>query len=244
MTKSNFRITAGWCAIISLFFAFGTILLSAATLNFDADLFIEAVSNNATVVLPLLSQNPVLAWWPSIFDFFGFYLLLLPLALYLHQLFKKEAPDWMNLFTICGLGYIFFGAMGAAILAVIFSSQAAGFATSTEMTQQLHTVIFEAFGEAVQRGVWGILDPVLAGIWWTGIGLLLRKYRLILGWYTFTLGLINLLGGLCAAFGIEAIASFCLNLYFLMAPIWAFWLGVVLLRNDEKAFLSLPVPAD
>jgi hypothetical protein len=244
MTKKSFRITAGWCAILSLFFAFGTVLLSAATLNFDADLFNEAVSNNATVVLPLLAQNPTLAWWPSIFDFFGFYLLLLPLALYLHRLFKDEVPDWMNLFTVCGLGYILFGAMGAATLAVIFSSQAAAFSTTTDMTQQIHTVVFEAFGEAIQRGVWGILDPVLAGIWWTGIGLLLRKRRLILGWYTLLLGLSNLLGGVSAAFGMETIAGICLNLYFVMAPIWACWLGIVVLRNDEQAFRALPVPAD
>ena len=244
MTNDNFRLTAAWCAIISMFLAFGTVFLSAFVLDFDSALFIAAVNNNAAVILPLLAKNPALAWWPSIFDFLGFYLLLLPLALYLHRVFKKEAPDWMNLFTVSGLGYILFGAMGAATLAVVFSSQAAAYAAAAGPAQQMHMAIFEAFGAAVQRGVWGILDPVLAGIWWTGLGLLLRKYRLILGWYTLVLGLVNLFGGFCAALGLEAIAGICLNLYFLMAPIWACWMGIILLRHDDQTLRSLPVLAD
>jgi hypothetical protein len=243
MTKYRFRLIAAWCAILSMFFAFATIFFSIIILNFDANLFNAAVSNNATVVLPLLAENPALAWWPSIFDFFGFYLLLLPLAFYLHHLFKAEASDWMNLFTACGLAYILFGAMGAAILADVFSSQAVAYAETTGYAQQVHTAIFEAFGAAIQRGVWGILDPILAGIWWTGLGLLLRKNRRILGGYTLVLGLINLLGGFCAALGIETVAGFCLNVYFLMAPIWAFWLGITLLYHDDQTFRSLPGPA-
>lgn len=241
MTKQNFRYTASWCAIISMLFAFGTILFSAAALKFDADLFIDAVSDNAAILLPLLAKNPALAWWPSIFDFFGFYLLLLPLALYLHRLFKEEAPDWMNLFTVCGLGYILFGAMGAATLAVIFSSQAASFAMATDVAQQMHTIVFEAFADAIQRGVWGILDPVLAGVWWTGLGLLLVKRVSLLGWFTIVLGLVNLVGGLSAAMQVEAVASICLNAYFLMAPLWAGWMGVTLLRQEEKLSGVSPV---
>lgn len=244
MTDRNFRITAAWCALISMVLAFGTILVSAITLNMDAALFADAVNDNAQIVLPLLANNPTLAWWPSIFDFFGFYLLLLPMALYLHRLFKEEAPDWMNLFTVCGLGYILFGAMGAATLAVVFSAQAADYATTTGAVQQMHTLVFEAFGDAIQRAVWGILDPILAGIWWTGVGLLLRKYRPVLGWYTVFLGVVNLVGGFSAALGIEAVASICLNLYFLMAPIWAASMGISLLRNEKKSMSLKAVPAD
>ncbi len=244
MTDRNFRITAAWCAIISMVLAFSTILVSAITLNMDAALFADAVNDNAQIVLPLLANNPTLAWWPSIFDFFGFYLLLLPMALYLHRLFKEEAPDWINLFTVCGLGYILFGAMGAATLAVVFSAQAADYATATGAVQQMHTIVFEAFGDAIQRAVWGILDPILAGVWWTGVGLLLRKHRPVLGWYTVLLGGINLVGGFCAAIGVEAVASICLNLYFLMAPIWAASMGISLLRSENIVTALSPVSAD
>lgn len=234
MTKQNFRLTAAWCAIISMFLAFGSIVVGAAALNFDPALFNEAMGDNATAALALLANNPSVFWWPAILDFFGFYLLLLPLTLYLHGLFKEEAPEWMDLFTVCGLGYILFGAMGAATLAVVFFTQAADYATATESVQQIHTVVFEAFGDAIQRGVWGILDPILAGIWWTGLGLLLRKRHAIVGWYTFVLGLVNLVGGISAALQIDVVASICLNVYFLMAPLWAGWLGLLLLRKDKK----------
>jgi hypothetical protein len=234
MNKQNFYRTAAWSALISMFLAFGSILFGVVALKFDPALFNDAFSNNAAVTLPLLAETPSIFWWPALLDFFGFYLLLLPLALYLHHLFSTEAPDWMNLFTVCGLGYILFGAMGAATLAVVLSSQAAAYSSTAGAVQQMHTIVFEAFGDAIQRGVWGILDPMLAGVWWTGVGLLLRKRRAALGWFTVVLGLANLVSGFSAIFGFETAASFCLNLYFLMAPIWAGWMGIVLLRRDEK----------
>ena len=134
--------------------------------------------------------------------------------------------------------------MGAGTLAVVFSGRAAGYATTTGAVQQMHTLIFEAFGDAIQRALWGILDPILAGVWWTGVGLLLRKYRPVLGWYTVFLGVVNLVGGFSAALGIEAVASICLNLYFLMAPIWAASMGIGLLRNEKKTISFKAVPAD
>lgn len=240
MTSQNFRLTAAWCAIFSMVLAFGTIIFSAAVLNFDPVLFNSAISNNAAIVLPLLADNPALAWWPSIFDFFGFYLLLLPLAVYLHNLLKTEAPDWMTLISIAGIGYILFGAMGAATLAVIFSSQAAAFAAAESgAAQQMHTLIFEAFGDAIQRGVWGILDPILAGIWWTGLGLFLRKRTAVLGWFTLVLGGVNVAGGISAALGFAAAAGIGLNVYFLMAPTWAGWLGFLLLRKHPNLMRPL-----
>ena len=227
-----------------MFMALGTIIFSAAALNFDIDLFNKAVSNNAAVVLPIMANNPAIGWWPSILDFFGFYLLLLPLALYLHRVFKGKVGDWMNLFTVCGLGYILFGAMGAAVLAAVFSTQAEAYSVTTGAAQQMHIALFQAFGAAIQRGVWGILDPILAGIWWTGLGLLFRRARPFLAWYTILLGLINLSGGIGAALGLEVLAGFCLNLYFFMAPVWAFWLGFILIRQGENALNSTLVPTD
>lgn len=234
MIDNKFRLTAGWCALFSMLLAFSTVIFSAVLLDFDAALFNAAVSDNAAIVLPLLAVNPALAWWPSIFDLFGFYLLLLPLLVYLYRLLKAESPDWITLITLSGLTYILLGAMGASILAVVFSGQAAAYAVAADSARHTHTAIFEAFGAAIQRGVWGIVDPILAGVWWLGLGLFLRRRLSVLGWYTILLGIINFVGGISAALGINAVASFCLNAYFILAPIWAGWLGILLLRKHPS----------
>ncbi len=230
MNDQRFRQLAGWTAFISMFFAWGTIVVSLTAVGFNLDTFYASVNQNAAGMLPILAQNPSLAWWPSIFDLFGFYLLLIPLALYLWRQFQPEYGQWSTLFSVCGLGYVFFGAMGAAVLAVVFSSQAAAYAVADSTEQVVITAVFAGFGEAIQRGVWGILDPLLGGVWWLGMGWLLQRQQRALGWLTIVLGAVNLIGGVSAAARMDAIAGICLNLYFVLAPLWAGWLGLILLR--------------
>ncbi|MCA9875139.1 MAG: hypothetical protein KC441_15825 [Anaerolineales bacterium] len=235
MNDKRFQQLAAWTAVISVFFAWGTILVSFVAVGLDLETFYASVSQNAAGMLPILANNPSLAWWPSIFDLFGFYLLLIPLALYLWRRFQVQHGQWAALFSVCGLGYLLFGALGAAVLAVVFSSQAAAYAAAGSSEQVVITAVFAAFGEAIQRGVWGILDPLLGGVWWLGIGLLLRRELPPLGWTTIVLGLINLVGGLSAAVRLDAIAGICLNIYFVLAPLWAGWMGLTLLRKGQLA---------
>ena len=239
MNQQRFQQFAGWTAFISMFFALGTIIVSFATVNFDTTTFYQSVNQNAAGMLPILAENPSLAWWPSLFDFFGFYLLLIPLALYLWRQFQPRYGEWATLFTVCGLGYLLFGAMGAAVLAVVFSSQAMAYGTAGSGAEQMVvTAVFAAFGDAIQRGVWGILDPILAGVWWLGLGLFLRQEKRLLGWITLFLGLINLIGGFSAILQLDSVSGICLNIYFILAPIWAGWLGLTLLQRKNKVLFS------
>ncbi len=239
MNHHRLQQFAGWAAFISMFFALGTIVVSFAAVGFDMATFYESVSQNAAGMLPILAENPSLAWWPSLFDFFGFYLLLIPLAVYLWRRYQPRYGDWSTLFTVCGLGYLLFGAMGAAVLAVVFSSQAAAYGVAGSSTEQMVvTAVFAAFGDAIQRGVWGILDPILGGVWWLGVGLFLREDHRFLGWTTILLGVINLIGGVGAIVRLDDIAGLCLNVYFILAPVWAGWMGLTLLRHGRSTPVS------
>jgi len=238
MNEHRFQQFTGWTAFISMFFAWGTIVVSLMVVGLDLDAFYASVSENAAGMLPILARNPSLAWWPSIFDLFGFYLLLIPLALYLWRRYQPQYGQWSDLFSVCGLGYLLFGAMGASILAVVFSSQAGAYGAAAGAEQAAITAVFAAFGDAIQRGVWGILDPLLAGVWWLGFGWLLRREWRALGWTTIVLGLLNLIGGLSAAIPLDAIAGLCLNVYFVLAPLWAGWMGLLLLRRKPAAVRS------
>ncbi|MFN2269982.1 MAG: hypothetical protein ACK2US_04035, partial [Anaerolineae bacterium] len=76
--------------------------------------------------------------------------------------------------------------------------------------------------------VWGMLNSFLAGVWWMGMGGLLRQERRLLGWVTIVLGAITLL----RVFGpIEMIA---LSIYFVLAPICMAWIGVDVLVSGSK----------
>lgn len=235
----RFRQLAGWMAILSVPLAYGTLVLSFVGIGADTASFDTAVNQNAASILPLLAQHPTLPLWSSLLDFFGFYLLLIPLALYLWYWLHLENHEWMSLFTLCGLGYLLFGALGAAILAVVFPSQAVLYKQANGVEQQIAAAIFAAVGAAVQRGIWGILDPILGGVWWAGTGWLIKGKRPFLGWVTIILGGANLLSGFAEAFQLSIVASIGLGVYFLLAPFWAGWLGLYLLR-DKAPYPSLP----
>lgn len=232
--NERYRQVAAWAAILSMPLAYGTLVLSFVGIGSDAQSFDQAVNQNAAIILPLLAQRPLLPWWSSILDFFGFYLLLLPLILYLHRWLRPRKPEWVDLFTVCGLGYVLLGAMGAAMLAFVFSQQATIYAQGGELERQIATAVFAVFGDAIQRGVWGMLDPILAGVWWLGIGWLLKEERRRLGWLTAALGIANLIGGFGEVVRLSPVAALGLGIYFLLAPLWAAWTGLELLRRPPQ----------
>jgi hypothetical protein len=87
--------------------------------------------------------------------------------------------------------------------------------------------MFLTFSSAIYDGVWGTLNPLLGGVWWVGIGAILRRERRTLGWTIVVLGVFMLLRDV--KFGpVELIG---LSVYFVLAPICATWLGVDLLRK-------------
>jgi len=82
-------------------------------------------------------------------------------------------------------------------------------------------------------GMWGILDTLLVGIWFLGIGLLLQGERRLFSIFSIVLGISALLSSLGVILGIEAIALLGV-IYGLLAPVWALWLGIDLLRKPVQ----------
>ena len=103
---------------------------------------------------------------------------------------------------------------------------------SVEQRPVLETV-FSAIGNMVYGGMWGILEVLLAGIWFLGIGLLLRGERRLFSIFSVILGISALLGSLGVILSVEAIALLGV-IYGLLAPIWTLWLGIDLLRKPVQ----------
>jgi hypothetical protein len=79
-----------------------------------------------------------------------------------------------------------------------------------------------------------MLDTLLVGIWFLGIGLLLQDERRLFSIFSIVLGISALLSWLGVILGIEAIAFFLGVIYGLLAPVWALWLGIDLLRKPVQ----------
>ncbi len=226
MTDRTFRRVAGWLAIIAMPLAYANVGLALVAVGFDLGILSDAQAG-----LQIIARNPagaVLTRWSMVADMLGFYLLLIPLALVLWDWLREQSPAWVSLATLLGLGYLFCGAAGAAVLAAVLPAQIAACAQAAGTQAPALEAIFLAFTRAVYDGVWGLLDPLLGGVWWLGIGLFLRRQRRALGWTAVVLGLFMLLRDV----KIGPLELIGLGVYFVLAPLWAAWTGVDVLRRD------------
>jgi hypothetical protein len=83
-------------------------------------------------------------------------------------------------------------------------------------------------------GLWNRLEVLLAGIWWLGIGLATRKERPAFGNTSMILGAASLLDRIGNILGIGPVAETGLSIYLYLAPVWALWFGVSLLRSTPR----------
>lgn len=114
LNSYNFRSTAGWITILSGIIGFISYFLVAGSVNFNFDFF-----SDPALIFSMTGVNTGMLRWSMITDIFGYYLLLTPFIFFMHEwLFNKSV--WRNLFTFCGTAYVMAGAIGAAILAVIW----------------------------------------------------------------------------------------------------------------------------
>jgi hypothetical protein len=167
-------------------------------------------------------------------DMLGYYLPLLPVALFLWRWLGPRNPDWVRFYTFCGLGYVLIGAIGAAILAAVHPPLISAYAQASVEQRPVLETVFSAVWNMVYGGMWNILEVLLAGIWFLGIGSLLWDERRLFSIFSIILGISALLDSLGFILGIEALALLGVAIYVLLAPFWTLWLGIDLLRKPVQ----------
>ncbi len=226
--QNSFRIVVGWLAIISVPFAFANFTLTGIASGSNS----QDVSDLYFFITAGADAGYLMKWsWLA--DMFGYYLLLVPAAFLLHHWLKIKNPYWMSVFTFCGLAYIFSGCIGAAILARIWPTLISGYADADEPIKEIYRIVFTNSTEMVYGGIWGYLEFLLAGIWWIGIGFTMRSERKALGIATIILGVFTLITFAGEVFALKNVASIGLLVYLILAPVWAFWLGINLVRGKD-----------
>ena len=155
-----------------------------------------------------------------------------PSSFFLNDWLKVHTP-WHHLITFCGLGYVLVGAIGASILAVVWTSVLKDYATATPDLQLVLKNNFRFFNEMVYSGMWNLLEVFFAGFWWLAAGIVLCKKRYLLaGLLTVITGVSSLADGVAGVFQSAALHEAALNAYLLLAIIWALVMGAILLRRE------------
>jgi hypothetical protein len=232
----SFARMAAVAAIVSLPLAAGNLAAMLATVHFNLD-----GMTNPLVLLRAGRAAAPLWRWSMVLDIAGYYLPIVPLILVLRVSLRRFGPAWVDLFSLCLLAYCLIGAIGGAELATALPTLIKEYATATAHRAALQTV-FTGYTDGIYRGVWNLLEELLAGIGWVGFGATLRPGHRRLALATVILGAACLIDSAGTALNVEPVASAGLAVYLVLAPAWACWLGIGMLRATPAGRPTARVP--
>ena len=230
-------------------FAAVTAIISAPFSYLLTFTLLQAVSFDFTILgtpseLIAIGKSGALVFkWTMFSDILGQYFLLLPLVLFLWYWLRPTAHLAVTLLTIGGVVYVFIGALGVSINAAVFPDLMTQYADAGPERRAALEIVFTVFANATMVGLWGIFVRLVGGLYWIGIGILLRRERRYVGYFTILVGLLALLSTLGNVLQIAPIIGLGTLGYLLGFPLWALWLGIVLYRNPSIAPVEAAEPA-
>jgi hypothetical protein len=221
-----FARTAAVSAIASAPSALACLVVAMIAAGFD-----PAAMSDPAAVITRGAEAADLFFWSMILDMFGYYLLLAPVALYLWYWHSRRAPGLVTLYTAAGLAYVLIGSIGAVLLAAAVRPLSRAYVLASGPEQEMIRIAFETVTHIVYGGLWSILELLLAGVWWLGMGWLLRGERPLLAGLSMLLGTAALVNAAGTMLGADVIARGGLFTYLYSAPLWALWLGIAIARG-------------
>ncbi|MCI0560611.1 MAG: hypothetical protein MN733_19155 [Nitrososphaera sp.] len=226
--QTTFKRIVAVSAFVSVPLALSSWVLVALAAGSDPD----ALANLTDVITlgPRAAGYAHLAWMVA--DTFGHNLLLAPIILYLWIWLKPHSSNFVTLFTLSGFAYILVGLIGVSLLGGLVPPMMRDYAVASESQREEFVIVFRSVFNMLFYGT-GPLAFLLAGIWWLGIGNVLRKEHFFPGAFTMIVGALSLIVWLEMNFRIEALTIFEVLQSF-SSYIWLIWLGIVIWRNNER----------
>ena len=127
------------------------------------------------------TEGAALFRWGAIGDLLYSYVLLAPLALYLHRLLRSRGAALADLGLVAAVAYIAIGATGAAILAAAGAPLIEAHAAAAASDRAVIATAFDTVARAVMHGMWQTTHPFTLGTWILTTGWLIRHERRRLG---------------------------------------------------------------
>ena len=222
------RLAAGVTILAAISYMLSVVLLLVVmNFSFSAEAFSGAMISQG-------SRGANLLRWAMIFDVFGSYLLLTPLALHLWAWLKPRRPSHVTLYTLCGLAYILIGSMGAIILSAVLPPLMVDYVQASPVQRETLQVVFNGFLNAVFLGLWNPLEVFLLGIWLVGLGPLIQHERRGLGLVTRLLGFSALIDSAGRFLDVQMIFFIGSSGLFLLVPVWLIWWAIDLWRKPVQ----------
>jgi len=217
-------------AAISAFLTLPLTLASTGVLLTAIDFNTELMSNPAGLIT-IGAPGSEIFRWGTILEL-GSTLVLVPVALYLWYWLKPRAVKLVTLYTVFGLASMLLAVAGELLRANFYPPLMQAYSQTPEANRDVFVVIFQGVTDFNFEGLWA-LELIFWGIWWLGIGLVLRNDRRSLGVFTALLGIAFLGAGAGWLLRFGPLAR--LENAFFLVPIWTVWLGIVILRQGEQS---------
>lgn len=207
-------------------------LAANVILSLAVDFKVELLSSPEEMLAAGLEPGAIdLFRWGEVVGIFGYCLLLIPAALYLWYWLKPQRPHLVTLYTVLGLIGIVLCVIESAIRASIWTPMMSAYPQLAEAQRELLRLVFTSFTDFAFESMYAV-NSMLSGLWWLGVGLVLRSERRILGIATAIMGGAIFGAGVGWITRIDPLAR--LELFYFFEPFWAVWLGVVIWRRVEK----------
>jgi hypothetical protein len=227
----QFRTVTAISAIVAGVLIVLVEVLSISAVSADVDLLSEPAD-----LITLGADEAGILRWSWLLAVLGFYVLLIPVILYLGHRLDSRSPGLSRLVMVVGIGSVFVGTIELAMMVAALPPMMTAWSTATATEQTSLAMVFKVVTDITFFGL-SPLAYVLGGIWWVGVGSLLRPERPAFAVVTIILGVGTLASGLGYLIQLDLLARLEFINY-LLAPIWALWIGVVVARDRSKMVTS------
>ena len=217
--------------VVSISAGITSTVLFAAAYQFRPDI-------QPTRIVAAGATSAELLRWAAVLDLFGYYLATAVLAYVLWRQLRPRNPVIADLSTLAALGYALAGGAGAAVLAVFGSSLMHDYTDAAATEQVVIAAQFATLMAVVIRAIWQFLDGILIGVWWLGIGLLLRPDRPRLSRLTLVLAAVAVVGAFVNLVGLSLVRDVLLGVLFILWAAWWIAILVVYARQTPAASTS------
>lgn len=232
INDSSFRRITIASAIISLPLALAANVILMLAVKFDFELMADQAG-----LLTLGARAARTMRLGEMAGLFGYYLLLVPVVLYLGYRLRLRSPNLVTMYTVFGLAFVVVGIIAASLRAVVVPEMMSAYAQATNAQSQILSVEFQTVVDVI-FGAIASLESLFFGLWMLGIGLVLRGEQRALGSVAAILGIAFLGDALGLMVHFEPLSI--LELSWFISPIWVFWLGIDIWRAVEQPAERVP----